>query len=358
MSLLSESANPAEGAPGEALTVAQAADRIANKAAQPEPRERPTAPTADDEQATADQTDGGEPEEGEAPADGEAETEAETSEDDSEDETPDDNDREVTVKINGKDVKVKLSEALAGYQREADYRQKTQAAAEERRAADEAKRVATDEAARVQAERQHLVTYTDHLKAQLLGSIPTEAQLAELRRTNPTQFLITMEDIRGKVARVQGLEAQAQQAAARNEQDRVIARERATEAGLKALQDEIPDLKDPVKLKALQTEIAEDLTKAGYTGKELAELVDPRIVRRMRQAILDAKDAAQWRALQARSGKTSQRVAEAPQVARPGAAVSRTAVAETRVRDLRNKAARSGRVDDIAALIAARTAGR
>ncbi len=108
MSLLDGgTSNPATGETATALTLAQAAQRIAAKpATTPEPRERPTAPVAeDDEQAEQDQTDGGEPDEGEAPADGE----------------------------------------------QTDDGEQPETGAEERRAAEEAKREATESAAAVQA---------------------------------------------------------------------------------------------------------------------------------------------------------------------------------------------------------------
>ena len=80
------------------------------------------------------------------------------------------------------------------------------------------------------------------------------------------------------------------------------------------------------------------------------------IVKFVHQAERDRKDAEAYRKLQARNPRTEQRVAEAPRVARPGVAVSRTAVAETRVRDLQKQAAKTGRLDTVAALIAAKTA--
>src|SRR5574340_754521 len=42
----------------------------------------------------------------------------------------------VTIKVDGKDVEVKLSELKNGYQRQADYTRKTQAVAEERKTID------------------------------------------------------------------------------------------------------------------------------------------------------------------------------------------------------------------------------
>lgn len=360
MSLLGgEPSNPETGEAATALTVAQAADRIANKAApQPEPRERPTAPAAEDEQAAEDQTDGGEPDEGEAPAAGEAPDEPD---DAAEDDAPAgdlDLTRKVKVKVNGKEIEVPLSEALAGYQREADYRQKTQATAEERRAADEAKRVATEHAAAVQAERQHLAQIANAYKTQLLGSIPTEAQLAHLKQTDPTKFLVTMEEIRGRVARVQAIDAEVGQMLQRTEAEAQVARQKAAEQGFKTLAEAIPEFRDPKTREAAQTEMRSALQAAGYGDQEIDQIVDPRIVKFVHQALKDRKDAEAYRKLQTRGARTEQRVVEAPQVARPGVAVSRTAVAETRVRDLQKQAAKTGRIDTVAALIAAKTAKR
>lgn len=359
MSLLGDGAsNPASGEPVTALTLTQAAERIASKSApQPEPRERPTAQAEDDDQADV-QTDGGEPDEGEAPADGEEASAEAEGEEDADETASDDLDltRKVKVKVGGKEVEIPLSEALAGYQREADYRQKTQAAAEERRAADEAKRVATEHAAAVQAERQHLAQIANAYKTQLLGTIPTEAQLAHLKQTNPTQFLVTMEEIRGKVARVQAIDAEVGQALARTEQEAKAARDRAAQEGLQAISEAIPEFKDPAKRQAVQAELRSALQRAGYADAEIAQIVDPRIVKFVHQAERDRKDAEAYRKLQQRSAQTEQRVADAPRVARPGTAVSRTAVAEGRMRDLQKRADRTGRIEDVAAVIAARSA--
>lgn len=370
MSLLgADPSNPPAGDAGTTLTVHEAADRIAKRsealAAAPaaEPRKRPTAPIAADEPPPPaddeeDQPDGGEgAPASEAPADGDG-TAEDAGDEDPADPTASaelDLTRKVKVKIGGKEVEIPLSEALSGYQREADYRQKTQALAEDRRAAEEAKRVATEAETAVRAEREQLAHHLNALKTQLLGDMPTQAQMAELERTNPTQYLMTMENIRRRVAAVQALEGQQQQVLARTEQEAKAARAKATEDGMRKLAEAIPETRDPEKWVRRRGEITALIQGYDYAPNEIAQIVDPRIVRFANDALQWRTDAEAYRKLRARQPATEQRVTEAPRVARPGAAASSTTSHEARVKELRNKAAKTGTVNSIADLIAAKT---
>lgn len=373
MALLgADTSNPSAGDAGTTLTVHEAADRIAKRsealaaAPPPEPRKRPTAavaadeppPPVDDEE---DLTTGGEGADApEAPAEGDGTAEdAGDKGDEPDPETAEiDLTRKVKVKVGGKEIEIPLSEALSGYQREADYRQKTQAVAEERRAAEEAKRAATEHATAVQAERQQLAQVTNALKTQLLGQIPTEAQLAELARTNRTEYLFAIEQIRQQVARVKALDDQAAEALGRTEQEAKAQLAKVTEEGNRRVAEMIPEARDPEKWGKRKVEIAALIQSYGYTPSDIAKLVDPRLVKFAHDALNDRKDAEAYRKLQQRQASTTQRVTEAPRVARPGAAASSTTSHEARVKELRNKAAKTGTVNSIADLIAAKTARR
>jgi hypothetical protein len=102
----------------------------------------------------------------EAPEPEEEEAESEESDEESEDDDPE---------IDLGDIKVKKSELKAGYMKDADYRQKTAAAAE-------AKRHAESIAAQAQAEREYYANHLDvtlgRLQSQLIGSQQELAQLA------------------------------------------------------------------------------------------------------------------------------------------------------------------------------------
>lgn len=264
-------------------------------------------------------------------------------------------DRLVRVRVAGREVEIPLREALAGYSRESDYRQKTQGLAQERRGHQAAVQ-------QVAAERAHLAGLVSAIERQLIGSLPKEEQLAELRQTDPNQYLLTMEDIRSRLGWLQGLKAQAVAAQRRSAveaaQQAQAARARAQTAAREQLFAELPELQEASVRETLGRGLREALTEVGYTERDIAGIADPRVVKFIHRALKDRTDADAYRKLQARGPQTEQRVADAPRVARPGTAATPQAVAETRVKDLRNKAARSGRVDDIAALIAAKNMRR
>lgn len=370
MTLLGAESNPSAGDAGISRSIHEVADRIAKRSealAQPaaaaEPRQRPTVPATAEPAAEEEtnQPEGGEGDEPEAPAegdDGTAEADA-GAEDDGEPASAElDLTRKVKVKVGGRELEIPLSEALAGYQREADYRQKTQGLAEERRAAEEAKRAATEHATAVQAERQALAQITNTLKAQLLGQQPTQQQLQQLAQTDPTKYLLTMEQVRQRAAAAQTLDLMAQHAIARTEQEAQAARAHAAQEGMRTLAAEIPEAADPQRWASVQADIRSLIQGQGYSAEEIAQIVDPRIVKFAHQALAWKKDAEAYRKLQARKPATEQRVVEAPRVVRPGTAVPAAAVAESRLKELRNKAAKSGTVNSIADLIAAKTQRR
>lgn len=264
-------------------------------------------------------------------------------------------DRPVRVRVAGRDVEIPLREALAGYSRESDYRQKTQGLAQERRMQQAA-------AQQVAAERAHLASLVSTIERQLIGSLPKEEQLAELRQADPSQYLLTMEDIRARLGWLQGLKAQAvaaqRRSAVQAARQAQAARVRAQAAARERLFAELPELNEAAARETLGRGLREALIEVGYTDRDIAQIADPRVVKFIHRALKDRTDADAYRKLQARGRETEQRVADAPRIARPGTASSAQAVAETRVKDLRNRAARSGKVDDIAALIAAKNTRR
>jgi hypothetical protein len=120
--------------------------------------DEPEALTADPEDETADDDDA-DAEEADSDDDEGAEEEADADAED-DDEGDEDPDRLVTVKIDGKTQKIKLSEAIAGYQRQADYSRKTEALASERKAIEA-------EVAAVRQERGQYAYLLENLAKQL-----------------------------------------------------------------------------------------------------------------------------------------------------------------------------------------------
>lgn len=373
MTLLgADPSNPPAGDAGTTLTIHEAADRIAKRsealAAAPaqEPRQRPTAAVAADEPPAVVDEEEGQPNGGEgapaseAPAegDGTAEGAANAEAADPTDAGELDLTRKVKVRIAGKEVEVPLSEALAGYSREADYRQKTQALATDRRAADEAKRVATEAADAVKAERQFLANLITNVEQRLYAGLPTDKDMAHLRETDPPKYLLALEDIRSRQAEVEGLKQVAARAVGRNQEEATRATVQTIEEAHADVMESIPELRDRPKAQAFATAMHGMMTEAGFTSDDVARITDPRVVKLVHRAIKDRTDAEAYRKLQARAPATEQRVAEAPRVARPGTAANAATAAEARLRELRNRAAKTGTVNNVADLIAAKSARR
>ena len=95
---------------------------------------------------------------------------------------------QVEAKVNGKSHAVTLKEAIAGYQLESDYRQKTQAIAEKSRAAEAAQTKAAQAAQMLEQRAQVLDDWVEHLRS-VAGARYSPEQLAQLRHDDPVAWM-------------------------------------------------------------------------------------------------------------------------------------------------------------------------
>jgi 2,3-bisphosphoglycerate-independent phosphoglycerate mutase len=114
------------------------------------------------------------------------------------------------------------------------------------------------------------------------------------------------------------------------------------------LLEALPDWRDSTKRAAEQREIANHLIQLGYTPDELNELTDHR-------AVLVARKAMLWDRAQAVKAKQTQEAKNPPKVVKPGTANSPTNAKTQQIQQLAQKAKRSGRDDDVIALLMARS---
>jgi hypothetical protein len=174
-----------------------------------------------------------------------------------------------TVRIDGKEEQVPLSELLAGYSRTSDYTRKTQEVATQRK---ELERVQSE----LVQERQEYSALLPKLREMLAGD-ESEPNWEALRRANPTQAIIEKQRWDEKQARIAVLR-QEEERVARVEQERqagelkqFVAQER--EKLLK--RPELAHWSDAAKRKADGESIAETLLAAGFSEEEL-QIVDHR----------------------------------------------------------------------------------
>lgn len=240
--------------------------------AQPESERKAKAPAEVEEtEASAESVDETASEEDEAPQDDGSSSEEETEEveatDDDQEEESDD--QLVTVKINGKEQQIPLKEAIAGYQRNADYSQKTQALAQERKAL-EAERT------NVVAERAQYSQLLTALSSQLEQLMPQEPNWEELHRNDPLNYPIIRDqwrDYKERLVATQAEQARLQQISQMEQQGRL---KEVVEQGRKYLQEKVPEWKDEKKWEEARGKLREYGLKVGYSEEELRQAYDPR----------------------------------------------------------------------------------
>ncbi len=241
-----------------------------------------------------------------------------------------------TVRVDGKDEQVPLSELLAGYSRNKDYTQKTQALSHER------KQFAQQQE-QVRAQQAEYATLLPKLRAALEADLK-EPNWEELRAADPANAAIEWQRFQERKSRISGLKAeearvteeQARQLAA--ERNRVLIEEQ--QALLK--RPELAHWRDEAKADADAKRIVDTLKDAGFGDDEL-QIFDHR-------AMVVAWKASQYDQLisQRNAAKQSvqQKATKAP-VARPGNGGQQSQSALTKAS---SRLAKSGSVRDAAAV--------
>lgn len=228
-----------------------------------------------------------------------------------EDETPPADDPIHKVKVNGEELEVPLSELLKGYSRNEDYKAKTMALADDRRALDTAK-------ATVEADVKG--QYANELKQRIDAFEALDPVLAEarqidwdrLKQEDPATFvqysdavnqrLTLLDQHRAEVTRIEGERAEQAQVAVQAE------REQRLSLAANKIVETMPELATEEKFSRFATENIGFLREAGFTPEEINDAVDDRV-------LLLADDARKWRALQrAKKGLPEKKVVPKSQV--------------------------------------------
>ena len=217
---------------------------------------------------------------------------------------------------------------------EADYRRKTAETAELTRAA-EAERQA------IKQERDTRVNQIDTLASALYQElVGDQARLPELLETDPVAYLRVKQDMERKSQLLQ----QAGEQRHHLMQSQAADAQREQEAYLKAeqqkLHEKLPEWRDPKVRDTESKAIAELLQSVGYQMDEISTLSDHR-------ALLLVRDAMRYRQQQAVRAKQAQ--PQPQKTVTPGARTANTNPASVRADELRRKAARSHKTEDILA---------
>lgn len=244
----------------------------------------------------------------------------------------------VTVKIDGKEVEIPLSELKNGYQRQADYTRKTMEASDVRKAADAEKQAASQE-------RNNYAQNLMRMQAQLEGALQEQQGIDwnRLIQEDPQAYLQQKHlwdqrqaALQQNYAAQQQLSQQVQAEQAQQFQDHLKAQHEELVAKL-------PEWKDEAKAKAETTAIRDYLASAGFHQQEINSVADAKVVVIARKAMLYDQMISKAQAAQ-------KKVAAAP------AKVERPGTGENPGLDRRTgafqKLSKSGRVEDAAAVFA------
>jgi len=216
-------------------------------------------------------------------------------------------DTTVTVKIDGKDVEVPLSELKNGYQRQADYTRKTMEAAEQRKAAEA-------QIAQAQQERQAYAANLQRMQAQLEGALQEQQKVNwdELLQSDPVEYLRQQRIAQERQATLQQVYGQQQQVAAQQQALAQQAYVRQLEAQQQDLLAKLPDWKDEAKAKAEKVALREYLAGQGYEAEAIDGIADAR-------AVILARKAMLYDQMVGKASAAAKKVSALPQkVERPG----------------------------------------
>ncbi|MBM0204042.1 hypothetical protein JNW90_13680 [Micromonospora sp. STR1s_5] len=229
---------------------------------------------AEDDESEAVDEDGTDEDEPSTEDEDEADEDSSTDDEDEDEDAEYDPDQLVTVKIDGKTEKVKLSEALASYQRQQDYSRKTQALAQERHTFQQ-------EMDQVRQERAHYTQVINHFQQQLAQGHEelTQEQWAWLRANDPIEYHNRKDDLRTRQEQYMQLEqqkawiAQQQAQAELQERNTILHQER------EALFTKRPEWRDPKVFAKAQKEMREyAINVVGYSKEVVANITDHRAI--------------------------------------------------------------------------------
>lgn len=287
------------------------------------------------------------PKEGEEEGDDEEETpEDEENPDEGEDDGEDEDDdeileREFEVTVNGETESLPLKEILAGYSRDADYRQKTEALARER---EEVVAYAEETVAERQKYSETLQSWLD-LTAALE---PSQADWDALEKADPKAFIETQKQWAAIKGKVDEAKAGLAEIAKKNEETQVRQYNDWVKAQNAELLKRVPALANGDKAKEFRSRLFTGGRQIGYSDEEIAS------------GAVDARDvmtlyyASRWLELQ-KSRQTGQRpnAKKAPKTSgttqhRNISSPKSKAATRRQARDADRRLQRSGSVDDAA----------
>jgi hypothetical protein len=220
---------------------------------------------------------------------------------------PAEDDATVTVKIDGKDVEVKLSELKQGYQRQLDYTRKTMEVSETRKAAEA-------ETAKARSERDNYAQNLNRFQAQLEGQQQEhqKVDMEALLNSDPVEYLRQTHLANTRQAQLQQVYTERQRVGQQQQAEAQEAQSRHLQSQQQELLAKLPEWRDAAKADADRAAIRDYLVHEGYEPQSLSQITDARAVVLARKAMLYDKVVA-------KASAAAKKVASLPtRMERPG----------------------------------------
>lgn len=245
-----------------------------------------------------------------------------------------------SVKVNGEEMTVTLKEAFDGYQKDADYRQKTAELSTQRRALEE-------QTAGARQQLQEQLTQAGQLMQALQQAVVPDLNPQEmefLKQTDPQGYLIKMQEHQERVnqfnqIRQQGANQYAQNQQQLTQQEQAQRQEIMTRAA-EELQVRVPDWSEEVKTATDNYLMGEGY---GYTAQELAQVIDPRLIEIAHKARLYDEQSK-------KADIVTKKVKTLPKV-QPKGALKPVKPTSSKLKSAKARLRKSGSIDDAASAV-------
>jgi len=191
----------------------------------------------------------------------------------------DGNFKAVKIKVDGKESDVDLNTLIAGYQTSKSTTQKAQALAEERRKFEASSSKALE---LFQAKLQEAEEFTKYLHKKFMADYEG-INLQELRQRNPAEYAATVADIQTRQNdlnnMMRSIYANKQAAEQHQQQQQQEARQSFLQQQANRTLEMFPEWRDKSKAQADFAAMGDFVEKYGFTQDEFKEIVDPRILK-------------------------------------------------------------------------------
>jgi hypothetical protein len=187
----------------------------------------------------------------------------------------------VTIKVDGKEVQVPLSELKLGYQRQSDYTKKTMEVSEQRKAAEA-------ETQKAQAERNQYAQNLQRMQSQIEVALQDQQQIdwQSLLNTDPQEYLRQRHLLEQRQAAWQQNQAEQQKLGQVMQAEAQTQRQAHIQAQQEILLAKLPEWKDEAKASAEKAQIGKYLIDQGYDTELVNNLADANMVITARKAML------------------------------------------------------------------------